>query len=66
MNIVVNSNNIEFTQNNLSELLVQIQMSEKKGIAIALNNSVVPKANWQKTQLKENDKITIITATQGG
>lgn len=66
MNIVVNSNNIEFTQNNLSELLVQIQMSEKKGIAIALNNSVVPKVNWQKTQLKENDKITIITATQGG
>ena len=66
MNIVVNSNNIEFTQNNLSELLVQIQMSEKKGIAIALNNSVVTKANWQKTQLKENDKITIITATQGG
>lgn len=38
----------------------------QKGIAVAVNNSVIPKAEWQNKTLNENDKITIIKATQGG
>jgi sulfur carrier protein len=41
-------------------------MSNTNGIAAAVNNSVVPKTTWEKFQLKENDKIIIIKATQGG
>lgn len=37
-----------------------------KGIAVAVNNTVIPRANWNSFQLKENDTITIIRATQGG
>ncbi|MFA8343053.1 MAG: sulfur carrier protein ThiS [Rhodothermaceae bacterium] len=50
----------------LSQLLHLNDLSEKKGIAVALNGSVVSRSNWNKTELKENDKILIISATRGG
>jgi sulfur carrier protein len=67
MNIFVN-NKTEITaaEIKLSDLLVNINLFEKKGIAVAVNNTVVQKNNWSNHQLKENDKITIIHATQGG
>ena len=37
-----------------------------KGIAVAVNENVVPKNEWDNTILKENDTIIIIKATQGG
>ena len=37
-----------------------------KGIAVAVNEKVVPKSEWDNTILQENDTIIIIKATQGG
>ena len=37
-----------------------------KGIAVAVNENVVPKNEWDNTILQENDTIIIIKATQGG
>lgn len=37
-----------------------------KGIAVALNNQVVPRDRWAQTLLQPSDNILIITATQGG
>lgn len=67
MNITVNNKaeNIVSSEK-LGDLLHRIHLAEKKGIAVAVNNEVVVKANWGKHTLKENDKITIIQATQGG
>ena len=36
------------------------------GTAIAVNNKVVSKNDWQNYLLKENDKIIVIRASQGG
>lgn len=36
------------------------------GTAIAVNNKVVPKNGWENYFLKENDKILVIRASQGG
>lgn len=36
------------------------------GIAIAVNNTIVPKASWESYLLQPNDHVTIIKATQGG
>jgi len=46
-------------------LLTQIKQPEN-GIAVAINNQVIPKAIWPEHQLKTDDKILIIKATQGG
>ena len=40
--------------------------SNTKGIAVAVNNFVIPKSQWIFFHLKENDKVIIIKATQGG
>jgi len=36
------------------------------GIAVAINNKIVSKSDWEIQQFKNNDAILIITATQGG
>ncbi|WP_070137498.1 sulfur carrier protein ThiS [Crocinitomix algicola] len=38
----------------------------RTGIAAAVNQEIISKTNWATHQLKENDKILIITATAGG
>ncbi len=47
--------------------LLDMEIPEKqKGIAVAVNNAVVPKADWQTKNILQNDSILIIKATQGG
>ncbi len=50
----------------LFDFLTQNNLTESKGTAVAVNQEVVPKDLWKETQLNGNDKILIITATQGG
>jgi sulfur carrier protein len=38
----------------------------QKGIAVAVNNVIVPKAEWESYPVLSQDKIVIIKATQGG
>jgi sulfur carrier protein len=67
MNIFVNNEiKVLSVPLRLSELLSDINLSSARGIAIAINNEVIPKAIWENHLLKENDKVTIIRATQGG
>lgn len=38
----------------------------QRGIAVALNGAVVPRAAWPQTELKSGDNIEIVRARQGG
>ncbi len=38
----------------------------QRGIAVALNGSVVPRASWRETALKPGDSVEIVRARQGG
>ena len=38
----------------------------QRGIAVALNGAVVPRAAWRDTVLKPGDSIEIVRARQGG
>jgi sulfur carrier protein len=40
--------------------------TEKRGVAVALNGSVVPRAAWRDTALKAGDSVEIVRARQGG
>lgn len=67
MDIYVNNEQQTIESNSsLLFLLKSIQLEEKKGIAVAINNSVIPKTKWGNHTLQPQDKITIIKATQGG
>ncbi len=44
----------------------QLNGKEPRGIAIAVNSSIIPKSKWDDTIINENDEIEIVTAVQGG
>jgi len=50
----------------LSVLLQQLALQKRQGMAVAVNEIVIGRQNWNSHQLKTDDKILIITATQGG
>jgi sulfur carrier protein len=51
----------------VNDLLIILRLPpEGRGIAIAINDSVVPKSRWQDHVLNDGDHIEIVRATQGG
>jgi sulfur carrier protein len=38
----------------------------QRGIAVAVNGAVVPRAAWADTQLRPGDSVEIVRARQGG
>lgn len=50
----------------IEELLTQLEKANTTGIAVAVNDEVIPKNEWDSHFLAEQDDILIVTATQGG
>ena len=52
----------------VSDVLREMNLSPAKprGIAVAVNDEVVPKANWGGAMLEDGDRVEVITARQGG
>ncbi|HEX3938560.1 MAG TPA: sulfur carrier protein ThiS [Xanthobacteraceae bacterium] len=40
--------------------------TQQRGIAVAVNGAVVPRAAWRATVLKAGDSVEIVRARQGG
>jgi sulfur carrier protein len=40
--------------------------TSQRGIAVALNGAVVPRAAWRDTKLRAGDSVEIVRARQGG
>ena len=67
MTIFINDEPTEFEQSpSILKILTHHQVVELQGIAVAINDEVIPKANWEKTVLLKNDRLMLIRATQGG
>lgn len=67
MNIYVNNTLQEIAgQPKIADALHSLNIVAQKGIAIAINNNVIPKAEWETYALQAEDKVTLIRATQGG
>jgi len=50
----------------LLQILHNNYSTNLQGIAVAVNDNVIPRKEWDNTFLKDNDKILIIKATMGG
>lgn len=67
MDLFINQEKHVFAQEmSLQQLSLILELQHQKGLAIAVNNVVVSKNNWESHMLKHEDKLTIIRATQGG
>jgi sulfur carrier protein len=67
MKVIVNKEEKEFKHlQHVLDLVQELGLKEKTGIAIAVNMQIIAKGEWAEYPIKENDNITIITASQGG
>jgi len=67
MEIIFNSNTQEIQEQTSIQIILNDLIGEKqKGIAVAVNEIVVPKTKWDSYVLKPKDNILVIKATQGG
>lgn len=66
IDITVNNEPYQFEKAvDLPVLLDQLKIPAK-GIAIAINDVVVSRVNWNKTKVRDQDNILVIKAVQGG
>lgn len=65
--IQVNGQEEPLSVTTLSALLAEKEIDvAQRGIAVALNGAVVPRAEWSATRLNAGDSVEIVRARQGG
>ncbi len=50
----------------VGELLDHLDVEQRRGVAVAVNNAVVSKSQWGEHRVEDGDAVEIIRATQGG
>ncbi len=69
MHLTVNGTERQFKkETTVSDLLrsIQIDPASARGIAVALNDRIVRKADWESKVLSDGDRVEVVTAQQGG
>jgi sulfur carrier protein len=39
---------------------------QRKGVAVAIDGEVVPRSDWERTELSDGQRIEVVGAIQGG
>lgn len=47
-------------------LLELLELAADRGMAVAVNDEVIPRGRWQQQSVDDGDRVEIIRATQGG
>jgi sulfur carrier protein len=68
MELCVNGNTTRVGEGiSLAELLAHIHIdADATGVAVAVNDAVVPRRDWESTSLSDGDDVEVIHAVQGG
>ncbi len=66
MQIYLNEKPITVSETSLYSLLKKEGIESKQGIALAVNDQVIPRTKWDSFQLQDQDAIVLITVTHGG
>ncbi|MET8445893.1 sulfur carrier protein ThiS [Streptomyces sp. NPDC005209] len=66
VSISVNGERREIAPGTALDTLVRSLTPAPSGVAAALNETVVPRAQWSATALSEGDRVEVLTAVQGG
>ena len=63
--ITINNESRQTEATTLEALANELSLPER-GVAVAINNRIQPRATWKEVTLSEGDNITIIKAAFGG
>ncbi len=65
MKINVNDKSVSTSASTVRQLVAELSLPES-GVAVALDNKMVPRTSWETTPLSEGDNVIIIKAACGG
>ncbi|MFD1805977.1 sulfur carrier protein ThiS [Pasteurella oralis] len=66
MEIYLNDAKLNLEQNLSIQQLIELQKLNQQGLAIAVNQQVLPRSEWSTYQLQANDRLTVFRAIAGG
>lgn len=67
LTVIVNDQPHEFNPGaTLHDLLESLDLGNRRDVAVAINDEVVPRAAWPARPLANADRVLVIQATQGG
>ena len=65
--IQLNGQDRPMTAEGLIGMLRELDIDpEQRGVAVALNGAVVPRADWAKTTLRDGDALEVVKLFAGG
>jgi sulfur carrier protein len=53
-------------QSTLADVVASTSPGAGRGVAVAVNDHVVPRRSWHATTLRADDRVEVLTAVQGG
>lgn len=65
MKVKINNTEVDILAQTVAQLAVDQQLPDK-GVAIAVNNDMVPRTEWNDRPIHEGDDIVILKAFCGG
>lgn len=66
MNVMLNGERSEIDPGVTVAALVDRLLESPKGVAIAVNEEVVPRSQWRDVELQADDRVEVLTASKGG
>jgi sulfur carrier protein len=66
MRVTVNGRDRSLTAAVSVDDLVSSLVAARRGVAVAVNGTVVPRSQWDQTALAEGDSVEVLSAAQGG
>ena len=64
--LIINGENIFVLSETLSKVLNEINIIKSQNMAVAVNEEVVEKINWENYKIKSGDMIEIVQPLKGG
>ena len=64
--LIINGENIFVLSETLSKVLNEINIIKRQNMAVAVNEEVIEKINWENYKIKSGDMIEIVQPLKGG
>jgi sulfur carrier protein len=66
MKVTVNGRDQSLSSTSSVDDLVTSLVAARRGVAVAVNGTVVPRSTWTEVTLADGDTVEVLTAAQGG
>ena len=66
MKVLVNGEPTLLDDGTTVHVLATAVLDRPRGVAVAINGEVVPRSAWATTELRDDDRVEVVTARQGG